>query len=204
MKIDMEKISYILGQSIGGDFRRQGFEIDVKIFVDSFTDAYDGKESKMRPSEMQQIMMAFQSAVQEKKQMQQNRAAETNLKAGKEFLEENRKKTDIHVTKTGLQYRIIKEGVGKKPGSTDTVVTHYEGKTIDGRIFDSSIRRGTPARFPVNGVIQGWQEALQLMREGSKWELFVPSDLAYGQAGSGGTIEPHSTLIFEVELITIE
>ncbi|MBA4367907.1 MAG: hypothetical protein C0403_09750 [Desulfobacterium sp.] len=204
MKIDTEKVSYILGQSIGGDFRRQSFEINVKTFVDSFTDAYAGKETKMRPSEMQQIMMAFQNAMQEKKQMQQNRAAETNLKTGKEFLEENQKKTGIHVTKTGLQYRIIKEGNGKKPKSADTVVTHYEGKTIDGRIFDSSIRRGAPARFPVNGVIQGWQEALQLMGEGSKWELFVPSDLAYGQTGSGGTIEPHSTLIFEVELITIE
>jgi FKBP-type peptidyl-prolyl cis-trans isomerase FklB len=204
VKIDTEKVSYILGQSIGGDFRRQGFEINIKIFVDSFSDAYAGKETNMRPSEMQQIMMTFQNAMQEKKQLQQNRAAETNLKTGKEFLEENQKNPDIHVTKTGLQYRIIKESNGKKPGSADTVITHYEGKTIDGRIFDSSIRRGTPARFPVNGVIQGWQEALQLMGEGSKWELFVPSDLAYGQAGSGGTIEPHSTLIFEVELIAIE
>jgi FKBP-type peptidyl-prolyl cis-trans isomerase FklB len=203
MKIDTEKVSYILGQSIGGDFRRKGFEINVTTFVDSFTDAYSGKESKMRPSEMQQIMMAFQSAMQEKNQIQQGKAAEINLKTGKAFLEENQKKADIHVTKSGLQYRIIKEGTGKTPELTDTVETHYEGKTIDGKIFDSSIRRGTPARFPVNGVIQGWQEALQLMGEGSKWELFVPSDLAYGQAGSGGTIEPHSTLIFEVELIAI-
>ena len=204
MKIDLEKVSYILGQSIGGDFRRQGFEINVKTFVESFQDAYAGKESKIRPSEMQQIMMAFQSDIQEKKQSQQSKASEINLKAGKNFLEENQKKTDIHVTQSGLQYRIIKKGTGNRPTATDTVVTHYEGKTIDGKIFDSSIRRGTPARFPVNGVIQGWQEALQLMEEGSKWELFVPSDLAYGQTGSGGTIEPHSTLLFEVELISIE
>lgn len=204
MKIDIEKISYILGQSIGGDFRRQEFEINVKTFVDSFTDAYAGKESKMRPSEMQQIMMAFQSAMQEKKQRKQVNAAETNLKQGLAFLKENQNKADIHVTKSGLQYRIIQEGTGKKPKLTDTVVTHYEGKTIDGRIFDSSVRRNTPARFPLNGVISGWQEALQLMGEGSKWEIFVPSDLAYGQAGSGGTIEPHATLIFQIELIAIE
>ena len=204
MKIDTEKISYILGQSIGGDFRRQDFEINVNTFVDSFTDAYAGKESKMRPSEMQQIMMAFQSAMQEKKQLKQNNASETNLKQGLAFLKENQKKADIHVTQSGLQYRILQEGTGKKPQPTDTVVTHYEGKTLDGRIFDSSIRRNAPARFPVNGVIVGWQEALQLMAEGSKWEIFVPSDLAYGQAGSGGTIEPHATLIFQIELIAIE
>jgi len=204
MKIDIEKISYILGQSIGGDFRRQEFEIDVQTFIDSFADAYAGKETRMRPSEMQQIMMAFQSAMQEKKQTKQSKAAETNLKQGLAFLEENRTRQDVQVTKSGLQYRIIREGSGKKPGSADTVVTHYEGKTIDGRIFDSSIRRNTPARFPVNGVIQGWQEALQLMNEGSQWEIFVPSDLAYGQAGSGGTIEPHATLIFQIELIAVE
>lgn len=204
MKIDIEKISYILGQSIGGDFRRQEFEINVQTFIDSFTDAYAGRESKMRATEMRQIMMAFQSAMQEQKQQKQEKAAETNLKQGAAFLEENKQKEDIHVTSSGLQYRIITEGSGGSPGPTDTVVTHYEGKTLDGTIFDSSIRRGTPARFPVNGVIQGWQEALQLMQAGSKWELFIPSHLAYGATGSGGTIAPHATLIFQIELIAIE
>ena len=204
MKIDIEKISYILGQSIGGDFRRQEFEINVQTFVDSFMDAYEGRESKMRATEMRQIMMAFQSAMQEKKQQKQINAAETNLKQGAAFLEENKQREGIHVTSSGLQYRIIKEGSGNHPGPTDSVVTHYEGKTLDGNIFDSSIRRGTPARFPVNGVIQGWQEALQLMPEGSKWEIFVPSHLAYGEAGSGGTIAPHATLVFQIELIAVE
>lgn len=204
MKLDIEKISYILGQSIGGDFRRQEFEINVQTFVDSFIDAYEGRESKMRATEMQQIMMAFQSAMQEKKQQKQVKAAETNLKQGAAFLDANKQKKDIHVTSSGLQYRIIREGSGDSPGPNDSVVTHYEGKTLDGTIFDSSIRRGTPTRFPVNGVIQGWQEALQLMRVGSKWEIFVPSNLAYGATGSGGTIEPHATLIFQLELIAIE
>jgi len=204
MKLEKSKVSYMLGQSIGGDFRRKGFDIDVSIFNDSFSAAYAGGESKMRASEMQQIMMAFQNDMQEKKQNQQNEAVFNNLKKGQAFLEENRKNKDIHVTDSGLQYRVIKEGAGKKPKLSDTVVTHYEGKTIDGKIFDSSLRRGTPSSFPVNGVIRGWQEALQLMQEGSKWEIFVPSDLAYGQTGSGGTIEPHSTLIFEVELITVK
>jgi FKBP-type peptidyl-prolyl cis-trans isomerase FklB len=204
MKLEKSNVSYMLGQSIGGDFRRKGFDIDVSIFTDSFAAAYAGEESKMRASEMQQIMMAFQNAMQEKKQHQQNEAVFNNLKKGQAFLEENRKNQDIHVTDSGLQYRVIKEGAGKKPKLSDTVVTHYEGKTISGKIFDSSVRRGAPSSFPVNGVIRGWQEALQLMREGSKWEIFVPSDLAYGQTGSGGTIEPHSTLIFEVELIAVK
>ena len=204
MNIDMDKVSYILGQSIGGDFRRQGFEINVETFVDSFKAAFDGKPSKMAPSEMQHVMMAFQSAVQEKQQAEKSAAAETNLNEGKQFLAENAKREEVTVTESGLQYRVIKEGSGDKPSATDTVETHYEGKTLDGNIFDSSVRRGTPAAFPVNGVIKGWQEALQLMGVGAKWELFVPSDLAYGPQGMGGTIGPNAVLVFEVELLAIK
>lgn len=204
MNIDMDKVSYILGQSIGGDFRRQGFDINVKTFVDSFNAAFEGKPSEMAPSEMQHIMMAFQTAVQEKQQAEKSAASEVNLNEGKQFLAENAKRDEVTVTESGLQYRVIKEGAGAKPSATDTVETHYEGKTLDGKIFDSSVKRGTPASFPVNGVIKGWQEALQMMAVGTKLELFVPSDLAYGPEGMGGAIGPHAVLVFEVELLAIK
>ena len=204
MKIDMDKVSYILGQSIGGDFRRQGFDINVETFVESFQSAFAGKPGKMSPSEMQHVMMDFQNYVQEKQQAEKSAASEANLNEGKQFLAENAKRDEVTVTESGLQYRVIEEGKGDKPSATDTVETHYEGKTLDGNIFDSSVKRGTPASFPVNGVIKGWQEALQLMPVGSKWELFVPSDLAYGPQGMGGTIGPNAVLVFEVELLAIK
>lgn len=204
MKNDKDKISYVLGQSIGGDFKRQGFEIDPDIFSQSFTDAFNGKEPKMSVGEMQQVVQQFQTSMQEKKHAESQAVASVNIEKGKAFLEENKKKDGVVETASGLQYRVIKEGTGNKPLATDTVVTHYEGKTIDGVIFDSSYKRGTPATFPLNGVIKGWTEALQLMTEGSKYELFIPSDLAYGASGSSGAIEPHSTLIFTVELLTIK
>ncbi len=203
MKVEKDQISYVLGQSVGGDFKRQEFDIDVEVFLESFKSAYAGEPSKMRPAEMQQIFTAFQSDLKLKQQANESATSEKNIQDGQVFLEENKKKKDIIITDSGLQYRIIEQGTGDKPSLTDTVETHYEGKTLDGNIFDSSIKRGTPATFPVNGVIKGWQEALQLMNVGSKFELFIPSDLAYGHAGSGGTIEPHATLIFEVHLLAI-
>lgn len=203
MKIDMDKVSYILGQSIGMDFKRQQFDINVDIFVESFADALDGKPSKMPPGEMQQIMMAFTSALKEKEQAANASKAQINIENGRVFLEENKTKEGVIETGSGLQYRVISEGSGKNPTINDTVETHYEGKTIDGNIFDSSIKRGTPISFPLNGVIKGWQEGLQLMKEGAKYEFFIPSDLAYGEAGSGGAIGPYETLIFEVELLKV-
>jgi len=158
----------------------------------------------MPAGEMQQTMTAFQSFVREKQQARQSENLQANLEKGRAFLKENRKKEGITETASGLQYRVIRKGGGKKPSATDKVETHYEGKTLDATIFDSSIKRGTPATFPVNGVIKGWQEALQLMKEGAKYELFIPSDLAYGQSGSGQAIGPHETLIFEVELLAIK
>ncbi len=204
MKIDMEKISYILGQSIGGDFKRQDFEIDVETFISSFKSAFAGEPSKMPANEMQHHMMAFQSFLQEKNQAESQAASEKNLLEGAAFLEENKGKEGITVTESGLQYRVVKEGKGKTPGASDTVTTHYTGKLLDGKTFDSSVERGTPATFPVNGVIKGWQEALQLMAEGAKWELFIPASLAYGVNGSGGTIPPNATLTFEIELISVK
>lgn len=204
MKVELDKVSYVLGQSIGGDFRRQGFEIDPKIFVDSFTEAFNGKESQMPVGEMQHIMQNFQRAMEDKKQADQMGSGKKNIEAGKKFLEENSKKEGVKTTESGLQYKVLTEGSGKKPAATDTVETHYEGKTLDGIIFDSSYKRGQTTSFPLNGVIKGWTEALQLMAEGSKYELYIPFELAYGPAGSGGTIEPYSTLIFTVELIAVK
>ena len=204
MKVDMEKVSYILGQSIGGDFKRQAFDIDVETFVDSFKAAFAGEPCRMRVGEMQQVMEGFKNTVQAGRQATNSSRAGANMEKGKAFLAENRTKADIVETASGLQYRVIKEGEGKTPRATDTVETHYEGKTIDGTIFDSSIKRGTPVSFPVNGVIQGWQEALQLMKEGATYELFIPFDLAYGEIGVGDAIGPYETLIFEVELLKVK
>jgi FKBP-type peptidyl-prolyl cis-trans isomerase FklB len=204
MKIEMDKVSYILGQSIGTDFKRQGFDIQVDIFINSFKEAFAGEPSRMPVGEMRTIMTAFQSFVRESQQARDSEKLQATMEKGEAFLRENAKKEGIIETASGLQYRVIREGDGKRPAATDTVETHYEGKTLDGNIFDSSIKRGTPASFPVNGVIQGWQEAMQLMKEGAKYELFVPTELAYGQAGSGSAIGPYETLIFEVELLKIK
>ena len=204
MKVDLDKVSYVLGQSIGGDFKRKGFEIDPKIFTDSFIEAFNGKECQMPAGEMQHIMQNFQRAMEDKKQAEQMESGKKNIEVGEIFLEENSKKEGVNVTESGLQYKVITEGSGKKPIVTDTVETHYEGKTLDGIIFDSSYKRGQTTTFPLGGVIKGWTEALQLMAEGSKYELYVPSELAYGPAGSGGTIEPYATLIFIVELIAVK
>lgn len=204
MKVDLDQVSYVLGQSIGGDFRRQGFEIDPKIFTDSFSKAFNGQESEMPVGEMRHIMQNFQRAMEDKKQAKRMESGKKNIEAGKKFLDENGKKEGVQTTESGLQYKVIIEGTGKKPVATDTVETHYEGKTLDGKIFDSSYKRGQTTTFPLNGVIKGWTEALQLMAEGSKYELYIPSELAYGSTGSGGTIEPYSTLIFTVELVAIK
>ncbi len=204
MKVDMDKVSYVLGQSVGGDFKRQGIEIDPEKFTKSFIDAFNGVQSNMPVGEMQSVMQNFQKAMQDKMQAEQMTAGKKNIEAGEKFLAENKGKEDVQVTESGLQYKVITEGSGKKPAVTDTVETHYEGKTLDGKIFDSSYQRGETTTFPLNGVIKGWTEALQLMSEGSKYELYIPHGLAYGAAGSGGTIEPYSTLVFTVELIAVK
>lgn len=204
MNIDKKKVSYVLGQSIGGDFRRQGFDIDIDVFVKSFTDALSGMEPSMSVGEMQLVFQQFQQDIQEKNQIRKQQLSSVNLEKGAAFLAENRKTPGVVETRSGLQYKVVVEGKGERPKATDTVETHYEGRTLDGKVFDSSYRRGTTTSFPLNAVIKGWTEALQLMNVGSKWELYIPSDLAYGPQGSGGTIEPNSTLVFTVELIGIK
>lgn len=204
MNIDKEKVSYVLGQSVGGDFRRQGFDIDTEVFVQSFKDALNGKEPTMSVGEMQLVFQQFQQVLQEKNQVRKQALSDINREKGAAFLTENRKTPGVVETKSGLQYKVILEGKGDKPLVSDTVETHYEGRTLDGKVFDSSYRRGNTTTFPLNAVIKGWTEALQLMSVGSKWELYIPADLAYGPQGSGGTIEPNSTLIFTVELVSIK
>jgi len=204
MKIDMKKVSYILGRNVGGDFSRRNIDIDADIFAQSFKEAFAGKPCHMPAGEMQQIMQAFQGALQEQEQARKAEESKGRIEAGRLFLEKNRTREGVVETASGLQYRIVEEGSGPKPTATDTVKAHYEGKTLDGKVFDSSIQRGTPASFPVNGVIPGWQEALPLMSVGARYELFIPSELAYGAAGAGQAIGPHETLIFKVELVAIQ
>ena len=204
METTEQKVGYALGRQIGGDFATQEINVDAKTFFKGFESAFNKEESEMSEAEMNEVMMAFQQEMMAKQQAKVDEAAKENVEKGKAYLADNAKKDGVVTLDSGLQYKVITEGNGKKPAATDTVVTHYEGTLIDGTVFDSSIKRGEPISFPVNGVIKGWQEALQLMTEGSKWELFIPSELAYGPAGSPPVIGPHSTLVFTVELLEVK
>ena len=203
MVVDFKKVSYIIAQSIAGDFKSKGFDIDVDIFCDSFKAGMRGEKPTMAPGEMQQVMMAFQQHLQEEAQKAQGEVGDKNRAEGRKFLGENAKKEGVNVTESGLQYEVIEEGTGKTPGVSDQVTVHYEGRLLDGSVFDSSYKREQPATFPVNGVIEGWQEALQLMKEGSKYELVIPASIGYGAQGAGDAIGPHATLCFTVELIKV-
>lgn len=194
---DQKKASYAIGQQIGGNMKQQNIEIDTDIMAMAMKDAIKG-DSKMTKEEIQQAMMKLQETAMKKQQ----EAGEENKKKGAAFLEKNKTAEGVKVTASGLQYKVEKEGDGKMPTKTDTVKAHYKGTLIDGTQFDSSYDRGQPAEFPVQGVIPGWSEALQLMKVGSKYKLFVPPELAYGASGRPG-IPANSVLIFEVELVDI-
>lgn len=200
VKLDTEekKVSYAIGQEIGRGMKSQGIKIDVSVLASSIQHALDGKEPQLKPEEAQQAMMNMRMKMMEERKKQ----AETNVATGKKFLEENAKKEGIKTTDSGLQYKVVKEGKGAKPAETDTVKVHYKGTLIDGTEFDSSYSRNEPAEFPVNRVIKGWIEGLQLMPVGSKYMFYIPSDLAYGPQGRP-SIPPNSVLIFEVELLDI-
>lgn len=194
---DLEKFSYALGLSISANLIQSGVkQIHPEAFNSALKDVFAGVEPQVSPEEANQILEAFIS------QSQEGDAAK-NLEEGLAFLAENAKKDEVTELPSGLQYEILKEGDGDLPTVNDQVKCHYHGTLIDGTVFDSSVQRGEPATFPVNGVIQGWVEALQLMSVGSKWKLYVPSELAYGNRGAGGAIGPNSTLVFEVELLDI-
>jgi FKBP-type peptidyl-prolyl cis-trans isomerase FklB len=197
------RISYAIGADIGGNFKKQGLEIDPKILALGLADALAGK-TVLTEAEMRDTIMQFRTQMMEKAQAKQKADGEKNLKDGEAFLAANAKKDGVKVLPSGLQYKVIKSGTGKTPKLTDKVKTHYHGTLIDGTVFDSSVERKEPISFDVNGVIPGWTEALQLMKEGDKWQLFVPAKLAYGEQQMGPKITPNSTLIFEIELLAIE
>lgn len=193
----LEKFSYALGLSIASNLIQSGVKnIDPANFILALEDLFTGKEPQMTPEQANQILQEFMDE-------QQSGDATKNLEEGLMFLAENLKNNDVVETASGLQYKILAQGNGESPSASDQVKCHYHGMLIDGTVFDSSVQRGTPAVFPVNGVIQGWVEALQMMSVGAKWRLFIPSDLAYGERGAGGSIGPNSTLIFDVELLEI-
>jgi len=195
LKNQKEKVSYIIGMNIGSNFKRQLIDIDPNIVVKGIQDALSGANPLLsNQEEIQETMVAFQKELMEKQKKQ-----------GEAFLAENMKKEGVKTLPSGLQYKVIKAGTGKKPKADDIVTANYRGTLIDGTEFDSSYKRGQPATFPVSGgMIPGWTEALQLMEEGAKWQLFIPSNLAYGERGAGGIIGPNATLIFEVELVSIK
>lgn len=194
---DFNKISYALGMNMGNSFRSSGIkELDINDFAQAIDDVLKGSPLKMGYDEAKQIMNEFFTQLQEEK-------LTINKKAGEEFLRLNKERPGVKATASGIQYEILKDGNGTKPKATDQVKVHYEGKLIDGQIFDSSIKRGEPATFGLNQVIPGWTEGLQLMPVGSKYRLYIPSELAYGERGAGEMIEPNSTLIFDVELLDI-
>ena len=193
----MDKLSYALGLSMGHNFLGSGIKsLNVEDFAKGVEAVYKQEKPEISFDEAKKIINEFFSNLQDE-------IAETNKQAGKEFLAENAKRSGVVVLPSGLQYEVLAEGKGRKPKATDKVQCHYHGTLIDGQVFDSSIQRGTPAVFGVNQVIPGWVEALQLMPEGSRWKLYIPSDLAYGEQGAGGSIPANATLIFVVELIKI-
>lgn len=204
LKTQKDKVSYSFGLDIGDNFKKQSIDLDPDLLARGIKDALSGKKPLLSEEEIRAVMASFQEEMKAKAIAHTKELGEKNRKEGEAFLAKNKKKAGIVTLPSGLQYKIIKAGTGKKPKATDTVTTNYRGTLIDGTEFDSSYKRGQPATFPVNGVISGWTEALQLMPVGSKWQLFIPSDLAYGPRGAGHVIEPNSALIFEVELISIQ
>jgi FKBP-type peptidyl-prolyl cis-trans isomerase FklB len=198
-----EKISYIIGRDMAANFKKQGIEVDPDIFLQGFKEAISGAASQLSPEEVQAAMMALQQEMQTRQAAGKGQQAQANKEEGEAFLAQNKNREGVVTLPSGLQYMVLQEGNGASPGPSDRVTTHYHGTLIDGTVFDSSYERGQPATFPVNGVISGWTEALQRMQEGAKWRLFLPSNLAYGAQGAGEDIGPNATLIFDVELISV-
>ena len=198
-----EKVGYSLGFMMAEGNKQAVKDLNLDTFEKGFRDGYEGNDSALTQEQMQEVLMTYQKEQEEQfaKDMQ-NKATE-NKAAGEAFLAENAKKEGVQQTDSGLQYKVLQEGTGESPEATDVVEVNYEGKLIDGTVFDSSYERGEPIEFPLNQVIAGWTEGLQLMKEGGKYEFYIPSDIAYGEAGNAG-IEPNSTLIFTVELLDVK
>lgn len=200
-----QKNSYALGMSIGLGFQKQGIDksVDNALVIRGLRDALAGSKTAMTEDEMKAALQQLRTEVMGAQEAKAKEAGATNRKEGETFLSANKSKDGVKVLPDGLQYKVLTEGTGPKPAATDTVTVNYRGTLINGKEFDSSYKRGQPATFPVGGVIKGWTEALQLMPVGSKWQLFIPADLAYGDRGAGADIGPGDTLIFEVELLSI-
>jgi FKBP-type peptidyl-prolyl cis-trans isomerase FklB len=199
LSTDNQKFSYGIGLQIGQSIARQNVQVDQDALILAIQDALNGKEPRVALDELKRVMEAEEKKIAAK----QTASSDKNLEIGQAFMVENKKLDGIKTTASGLQYRVITAGSGASPKTTDTVTVHYRGTLIDGNEFDSSYKREQPATFPLNGVIKGWQEALPMMKQGGKWEIFVPSELAYGPKGAGGAIGPNETLIFEIELLKI-
>jgi FKBP-type peptidyl-prolyl cis-trans isomerase FklB len=204
LKDAKDKVSYSIGLDIGMTFQKQKMEINTDVLAAGVKDGLSGAKPLLTPEEVRQVMTQFSKDMREKTAAASKEVAEKNTKEGEKFLAENKAKPGVKTTASGLQYKVDKEGNGTPPKETDTAVVNYRGTLIDGTEFDSSYKRGEPATFPVNRVIKGWTEALQLMKPGAKYHLYIPSNLAYGPGGTGGDIGPNATLIFEVELLSVK
>lgn len=201
---ETNKASYTIGVQMGSQMAGIKEMINQDALFMGFQDSMAGNEPQLTAEDMQATMQGFQKTIMEQQQAKQQETSNMNAAHGEKFLSENKSKEGVKTTESGLQYIVLKEGTGEMPAATDTVVTHYTGTLIDGKVFDSSYKRNSPATFPVNGVIKGWTEALQLMKVGAKWKLFIPSELAYGERGAGESIGPNQVLIFEIELLEIK
>jgi FKBP-type peptidyl-prolyl cis-trans isomerase FklB len=204
LKTDKDKFSYALGMNLGSGLHKQSVEVDPAIFLRGLKDGLAAGKTLMTDQEAQATLTQVQNDLRKKAQEKMQQLAVSNKQAGDAFLNTNKSQDGVVALPSGLEYKILKEGTGPKPAATDSVVCNYRGTLLDGTEFDSSYKRGQPLTIQVNGVIKGWTEALQLMPVGSKWQLFIPSELAYGERGAGQQIGPNSTLIFEVELLSIQ
>jgi len=205
LKTQKDKASYAIGVNIGKSMKKDSVDIDTAILLRGLKDGMSGAKPLLTDDEARAVMTTLQADLRKKQEAKMQIAGQANKEQGEAFLAENKTKDGVVTLPSGLQYKVLKEGTGPKPAATDTVVCNYKGTLIDNTEFDSSYKRGQPATFPVSGVIKGWTEALQLMPAGSKWQLFIPSDLAYGaRGGPGGGIGPNATLVFEVELMSIQ
>ena len=204
LKDEKAKVSYSIGLDIGSTFKKQGMDIDPDILLTGLRDALTGAPPKMTEDETKATLTAYSKTMMEVQTTRAKEAAARNAAAGEKFLAENKTKEGVKTTPSGLQYKVIKEGKGASPKETDVVVTHYKGTLINGTEFDSSYKRKEPTSFPVNRVIKGWTEGLQLMKPGAKYQFFIPASLAYGDRSAGQDIGPNETLIFEVELLSVK
>lgn len=204
LKTQKDKLSYSLGIDIAKSLKNQGIDIDANLLLKGLTDGLSGEKPLLTDEEMKNVFSNLQKEMATRNAEQKAKLGVQNKKQSDAFLAENKTKKGVITLPSGLQYKELKSGNGPKPKGDDTVIVHYRGTLIDGTEFDSSYKRGEPAKFPVSGVIPGWTEALKLMKVGSKWQLFIPPNLAYGENGAGAIIGPNAALIFEVELISIE